>query len=357
MKKVKMLCIDGGGIRGVIPATIIKYVEEKAQQLSNNPDLRIADLFDFIAGTSTGGILTCLYLTPQSENGSTKTSKYTAEEALSLYVDHGYDIFNRSKIRFYDLKMMFNATQYSPRYLEKVAHDKFGDLKISELAKPALITTYNLQTGSTFFFSSREPKSKNREFYVRDVARSTSAAPTYFPPARIQNLADPKHKMMNLDGGVFANNPTMCAYAEVRDTKEGPIQAPSAENMIILSVGTGGGHLKINGVNKSKGWGLLKWAQHTPDIMMDGSADTVAYQIQSIFNTLGKKGRHQYLRVDVPDELRDSYSADMGDASPNNIMNLQKAALESLNHSIEHKGLDKFIELLVKEAAKESTTV
>ncbi|UXP31665.1 patatin-like phospholipase family protein [Reichenbachiella agarivorans] len=352
MKKAKILCLDGGGIRGIIPATIIQYVEEKAQELTQNPNLRIADLFDFIAGTSTGGILTCLYLTPNYMAGEGQpNAKYTAQEALDLYVKNGYDIFNKSKIRWYNWKTLFNATQYSPHYLEKIAKEKFGDLKFSELLKPALITTYDLKSESTFFFSSREPLSKKREFYVRDVARSTSAAPTYFPPARIKNLADPAHDMINLDGGVFANNPTMCAYAEARDTKEGPIQEPSATNMIILSLGTGGGNLQIKGVNASKSWGLLKWAEHIPDIMMDGSADTVAYQIQSIFNTLGEPKRRQYLRVDVPYQLRKTYSSDMGDASPMNISDLQDAAEATL--AIKKAELDQMIRSLVAELETE----
>jgi len=80
-----------------------------------------------------------------------------------------------------------------------------------------------MKTKSAYFFTSNEETEK-REFYVRDVARSTSAAPTFFPPAKIKNLApnpdaakDPD-KMINLDGGVFANNPLMCAFAEVRNT-------------------------------------------------------------------------------------------------------------------------------------------
>ncbi|PIB35594.1 hypothetical protein BFP72_09415 [Reichenbachiella sp. 5M10] len=353
MKKVKVLSLDGGGIRGIIPATFIKYVEEKAQEITNNPKLRVSDLFDFISGTSTGGILSCIYLTPDTDGVS---AKYSAADALNFYLEHGYGIFNQSKVKNYSIKRLFNATQYSPKYLEKVAKETFGDLKLRQLLKPAMITTYNLQTESTFFFSSREPESKKREFYVRDVARSTSAAPTYFPPAKIKNLVDPAHNMINLDGGVFANNPTMCAYAEVRDTKEGPIQAPSAQDMMILSVGTGGGNLKIGGVSRSKEWGILKWAENVPNIMMDGSADTVAYQIQSIFNTLSKKGQKQYLRVDVPNDLRNSYSSDMADASPDNIRKLQQAAQESLEHSIHHEGLDEFIEMLVKDAGIDPTT-
>ena len=72
MKKVRILSLDGGGIRGVIPAYILQYVEQKLIEITKKPNARIADYFDLIVGTSTGGILTCFYLTPPfstSEDG------------------------------------------------------------------------------------------------------------------------------------------------------------------------------------------------------------------------------------------------------------------------------------------------
>ena len=138
---------------------------------------------------------------------------------------------------------MGSAVKFYPRNLEKLLHEKLGDLKMSELIKPCLITTYNMAQKSSFFFTSIEDTAK-REFFVHDVLRSTSAAPTYFPPAKIKNLATGPQKetscnsMINLDGGVFANNPTMCAYAEARNTnfKERAVNEPSATDMHILTM-------------------------------------------------------------------------------------------------------------------------
>ena len=98
MKKVRVLSIDGGGIRGVIPATILIYVEKKLIEITKNPNARIADLFDIIVGTSTGGILGCFYLTPNSKiNDKGPSSKYNAGQALEFYSEEGYGIFNKSK--------------------------------------------------------------------------------------------------------------------------------------------------------------------------------------------------------------------------------------------------------------------
>ena len=352
MNKVRILSLDGGGIRGIIPAYILKYTEEKIQEITKNPSLRIADLFDLIVGTSTGGILSCFYLTPGSPlDKNTPSSKYSASEALEFYVKKGYDIFNSSKRNnWLGIRSLFNANSYSPKKLEEIFQQEFGDLKMHELIKPCLVTTYDLIKKSSFFFHSDEPPGKKREFFVRDVVRSTSAAPTYFPPAIIKNLSSDE-TMVNIDGGVFANNPTMCAYAEARDSKFPQCEFPSAKDMLILSIGTGG-QFKLPKVSNSKKWGLLNWAKSIPDIMMDGSLDTVDYQLKKIFETLEHKHQFNYKRVDVPLSNRKDYSENMADASEKNINNLQRAAEVALKEAQIEKekeySLDKFIELLIE---------
>jgi patatin-like phospholipase/acyl hydrolase len=348
-KKVRILSLDGGGIRGIIPATIMKYAEEYLQKKA--PGTTISDHFDFIAGTSTGGILTGLYLAPQ--DGDKSKAKFSASDALDFYVNEGYHIFNASKIsgwkRLWGLR---NATEFSPRNLEKLLKDKFEELKISEFIKPCLITTYNMNNKSAYFFTSMEDTDK-REFFVRDVLRSTSAAPTYFPPAKIKNIAKGAQKdqesvhMINLDGGVFANNPTMCAYAEARNTnfKERNNQEPTASDMYILSIGTGGGGFKIEKKEKSNKWSLIKWAKLIPDIMMDGSIDTVSFQMREVYNSIATKHPGSYLRINTPSIDR-NYSPDMANASSENIKDLVKAGEKTLE-AAKKNGLDKFLEGLL----------
>ncbi len=350
-KKVRILSLDGGGIRGIIPATIIDYIEKYLEK--KRPGTTIADHFDFISGTSTGGILTALYLTPQDDNSS--KAKYSAADALAFYAKEGYTIFNASKIS--DLRRLWgliNATLFSPVNLENLLKRTFGDLMISQLMKPCLITTYNMTTRSSYFFTSNEDTSK-REFYVRDVLRSTSAAPTYFPPARIKNIA-PKSQankalatMINLDGGVIANNPTMCAYAEARNThfKERNNNEPSASHMYILSIGTGGGGFELKNKERSAKWNLLKWAKSIPDIMLDGSIDTVAFQMSEIYETLLPNDPGAYMRIDTPKEHQ-NYSANMSDASPENIKKLLTAGNKTLEVA-KAKGLDNFLDGLLDE--------
>jgi patatin-like phospholipase/acyl hydrolase len=350
--KVRILSLDGGGIRGIIPATVMEYVENKLIEITHNPNARIADYFDMIVGTSTGGILGCFYLTPSSDKGSNKpSSKYPAGKALEFYSVKGDLIFNKSKRHsWFGLRQIVNATSYSPDNLEKIFREEFGDLRFGDLLKRCVVTTYNMASQSSFFFNSREEAHKKREFFLRDAVRSTSAAPTYFPAARIKNLST-NVEMINIDGGVFANNPAMCAYAEARHTKFEKVEYPSAKEMLILSIGTGGGSLTFKDLDSVGDWGAINWAKTAPDIMMDGSVDTVEFQMKQIFDTLDEENKLNYKRIDVPQGKRD-YASDMADASPENIKKLkaagQLALNEALNASDKHHGLDRFIELLVE---------
>ncbi|MGJ1333878.1 patatin-like phospholipase family protein [Sphingobacterium siyangense] len=92
-----ILALDGGGIRGIIPAMVLVALEEKLQKQTMDPNERIASYFDFIAGTSSGGILTSILLYP--EEGNPTHPKFSARDALNLFVNHGTEIFNASKWR------------------------------------------------------------------------------------------------------------------------------------------------------------------------------------------------------------------------------------------------------------------
>lgn len=350
--KIRILSLDGGGIRGIIPATVMEYVESKIQQITNNPNARIADYFDLVVGTSTGGILGCFYLTPNPNPGPDKPSvKYKAGEALEFYTLKGKSIFNDSKKHtWFGLRQLVNATAYSPENLEKIFLQEFGNLKMSELVKRCVVTTYNMAGQSSFFFNSREEAHKKRDFLVRDVVRSTSAAPTYFPAAKIRNLIT-QEVMINIDGGVFANNPAMCAFAEAQQTKFSHIQFPSPKEMLVLSVGTGGGSIEFKDLDNVGNWGAINWAKSAPDIMMDGSLDTVEFQMKLIFGTLDGPEKLNYKRVDVPADQR-KYSPNMADASEENIKKLKDAGRIALGSALDKNDkehdLDHFIELLVK---------
>ncbi|PSB02869.1 patatin, partial [filamentous cyanobacterium Phorm 46] len=178
-KYTRILSIDGGGIRGIIPAQVGVSIELKLQQKSGNPDAKIADYFDLIAGTSAGGILTCIYLFPDAENPS--RPRWSAQDAVNFSIKSGRDVFQSSF--WQTLKSLDGLVdeKYPSERLEKFLLENFRDAKLSELLKPCLISSYDIERRKAHFFNQIDAKkSPAEEYFIRDIARATSAAPSYF---------------------------------------------------------------------------------------------------------------------------------------------------------------------------------
>ena len=309
---IKVLTIDGGGIRGIIPGVVLTALESKLQAKYQDNNLKIGDCFDIIAGTSTGGILAATLLCPDATNPG--KPKYSAKDALNLYMTRGEAIFDISL--WHKIKSGGGLTdeKYNNAELMDALNDYFADIKLSELIKPCLLTAYDIRNRKTVFFNQMDAK-KNQfdDFFVRDLAYSTAAAPTYFECAHIKSLTNIPHSL--IDGGVFANNPTLCAYSEVRNKFAGH---PTAKDMVILSIGTGYSK-KPYYHQEVKDWGLINWVRPILDIMMSGVSETVDYQLMQIYDAVEKS--EQYVRVNAPLLFA---SPDMDDASIENLEKLHQ---------------------------------
>lgn len=319
----KILSIDGGGIRGIIPARILVAVEKELQEKYQDPKLKIGDYFDFIAGTSTGGILACLYLAPERNNP--QKARFSAQDALDLYLEFGDDIFDRGIWqKLISLGGMADE-KYSAATLEKLLLQYFGDTKLSDLIKPCLITAYDVKDYRPFFFTRHNARqSDDRDFRVREVARATSAAPTYFEVAQADNLDDLPNPRPLVDGGVFAGNPTACALVEVisHNLVSPNISASSRiTDLHVLSLGTGRKSERIS-FAQCRDWGLVGWARPLVGILLDGVSQVVDFQMKTIFSSLGVGG--QYLRVDGDFNVFNSPGLDpaMDNADPANMERL-----------------------------------
>jgi len=325
MKKIAILSIDGGGIRGIMPAAILVRLESIIQELTGQPDLKIGDMFDLVAGTSTGGILSCIYLAP----GEPKKAKFSAQQALDLYVDHGHEIFDRTLWqRVGTIDGIFGA-KFSNKALDAQLTKYFGDLKLADLIKPSLITSYEMTQRRAVFFTSADARDDaGSNFLVRDVARATSAAPTYFPPAGIQSTEGADYSL--LDGGVFANNPALCAYSEALKLDFRTLfpdcdkaQPRGARDMLIISLGTGSVKKRYR-IEDFRQAGEIKWLEPIIDILMSGNSETVDYELKSIYSTLGAPDNADYYRLE-PQLVR--AVSDMDCATPENIENLKSDGL------------------------------
>jgi patatin-like phospholipase/acyl hydrolase len=127
-----------------------------------------------------------------------------------------------------------------------------------------------------------------------------------------------------IDGGVFVNNPTLCAYSEARGYNFGPNKKnkPTAKDMLILSLGTGNVDNPYP-YKKAKDWGVAGWIKPLIDIMMSGVSETVDYQLHQIFDSVNCSD--QYLRINPGLGLA---SPEMDNATEENLTALEEAGAE-----------------------------
>jgi patatin-like phospholipase/acyl hydrolase len=331
----KILSIDGGGIRGVIPGMVMKYMEEQLQKKTGNSDARITDYFDFLAGTSTGGILTCALLVPSKEKSD--RPKFSAAEAVELYLANGEKIFKTSWLRKREAKYGLVDELYAAKGIEEVLQHYFGDAKLSQLLKPCLIPAYETELRQTYFFGQHKAIADpySRDYLVRDVCRATSAAPSYFETSHIHSLGAVAHTF--IDGGIFANNPSLCAYAEVRRADD----QPKAKDMFVLSLGTGSTKHSYD-YEKIKDQPAMSLIPALVDMMMSGVSETTHFELVKMFEAVNCAD--QYIRIE-PESLR-NVNEEMDDASKSNLEDLQ--TLGDATAQAHRETLGKIVDMLIK---------
>ncbi|MGI8623729.1 MAG: patatin-like phospholipase family protein [Solirubrobacteraceae bacterium] len=292
---MRVLSIDGGGIRGLIPAIVLAEIERRTER-------RIADLFDLIAGTSTGGILACSLARP----GDDGRPRYSAEELAQLYEREGPKIFHRSLLKTLTSVDGVLDERYASGGLVAALREFLGDARLSDALVPVLVPAYDIEGRFAFFFRSERAKADpTYDFTLADVAHATSAAPTYFEPARVTDVAG-KRRYPLVDGGVFAANPSMCAYTELaQDGREPDVD-------VLASLGTGTAIRPVR-YDDARGWGQLGWARPVIDILLSGAAETVDFQLAHL---LGDR----YVRLQ---ERLENASDDLDDASSENLRALR----------------------------------
>jgi len=303
----KVLSIDGGGIRGMIPAMVLAEIEERAGK-------PISETFDLIAGTSTGGIL-ALGLAMPGDGGK---PRYTAREMIELYEEEGASIFSG---RAGTIRNLFEE-RYPSAGVEEVLERYFGDARLKDALTTVFVTGYEIQLRAPFFFRSERAKvDADYDFPMRQVARATSAAPTYFEPAKVEAMGPVEYYAL-VDGGVFANNPAMCAYVEATGILQERSSAPADEpTVLVVSLGTGQLTDRLR-YEKAAGWGVVQWARPLIDVVFDGVSDTVDFQLKRLLPR-GEDGLRRYYRFQT--ELVEVSDA-MDNVTPENMRDLKLLA-------------------------------
>ncbi|MFK7804188.1 MAG: patatin-like phospholipase family protein [Anaerolineae bacterium] len=278
MKKYRILTLDGGGVRGVFSAVLLKKIVERV-------DEDFLSTIDFVAGTSTGALLALAI-----------ANEMPISTAIDLYVNDADTIFNDTWIdNIIDLGKLRGA-QYKTAPLKKKLKELFGNAVLGDLKKHVLIPTFDLysededekeekqkdHSWKPKIFHNFEGKNSDANQKVVDVGLYATAAPTYFPSVNGY-----------IDGGVYANNPTLCALAQ---TQDGRYEKTSLENVHILSLGTGKNpqHIKT----KTNNWGIAQWASPLLSLMFDGTMGIADYQCKQFL-----QDRYYRLAPNLPQKI------------------------------------------------------
>jgi patatin-like phospholipase/acyl hydrolase len=272
---VRILAIDGGGIRGVIPARVLAEIERRCGRPAS-------ELFDLVAGTSTGAIIACAL---------TRPDPLPAARIARIYLEEGPEIFSRSLLKRITSADGYIDERYDSDGLLESLRRHLGTARLADANPAILLTAYDLERRSAVFLR------RDDDLSMVEAAHASSAAPSYFEPVRVGTAT-------LVDGGVFATNPSMCAYAQT-----------DGELDVLVSLGTGE-HTRRLRYEEVKDWGRLEWARPVLDVVFDATADAVDLQLQALLGS-------GYVRLQTP---LDEASDDLDDVSPENLAALEREA-------------------------------
>ncbi|KAE9458521.1 hypothetical protein C3L33_09580, partial [Rhododendron williamsianum] len=349
-KLITVLSIDGGGIRGVIPGTILNFLESELQKLDGE-DARIADYFDVIAGTSTGGLVTAMLTAPNENNRPV----FAAKDIKDFYLDNCPQIFPQVNYPFSNATKMIKALtgpKYDGKYLHNLVKEKLGSTRLHQTLTNVAIPTFDIKRLQPTIFSSYEVKNNpSLDALLSDICISTSAAPTYLPAHNFDTKdSDGKVREFNLiDGGVAANNPVY--FDCYRRGSKADHEAKSRlfcyrENglgrLLVISLGTGTAKIEEKYVaNDAAKWGLLGWltsdgSSPLIDVFTHASADMVDLHLSVIFQALHSEKK--YLRIQ--DDSLTGLVSSVDVATKKNLEDLVKVGEGLLKKPVSRVNLD-----------------
>ncbi|KAL6526168.1 hypothetical protein OROMI_029808 [Orobanche minor] len=336
-KMVTVLSMDGGGIRGIIQGTILGCLESKLQEV-DGPNARIADYFDVIAGTSTGGLIATMITAP----GNDSRPMYAANNITTFYLEHGPKIFpTTSRNNF--VKRLFGGPKYDGEYLKSLIKGLLGNLTMSQTLTDVLIPSFDIKRLQPIIFTTKDGKSNvSKNALLSDVCLGTSAAPTYMPPYYFETKdADGEpHTFDLIDGGIAAINPTLLAMTHMSRQVLVDMQPVDNHRMLVLSLGAGLAKPKEKySAHAAAKWGLVDWLFHDGDTPLlhfygDASSNMVDIHVSTIFQSTGNETN--YLRIQDDTLADEASSLDVSTTENMNTLveignNLLKKAVSKVN--------------------------
>lgn len=294
---VRVLSVDGGGVRGIVPALVLAEIERRTGR-------HAAELFDVLAGTSIGAVLSVGVTVP----GDDGKPRWRATDALDVYRSRMAEIFDRSSWKVLAGAGALLHERYDEAPVEAMLAYYFGDHMLSEALAHVIVPAYDLVSNDVLLFDSEAAKAApETDIMMRLVIRGATAAPTYFEPEPVRPPAAPREQLL-VDGGLFANNPGVCAFMQVQ-------RRYRDADMIMVSLGTGGSEHPLPH-SEVRSWGLAHWARPLFNLVMDSASKATHHHLRALL------GDQRYFRFD-PSLQGCSHHLD--DASPENLAALEEA--------------------------------
>ncbi|XP_057759466.1 patatin-like protein 2 [Arachis stenosperma] len=344
-KLLTVLSIDGGGIKGLIPAVVLHCLEGELKKLDGE-QARIADYFDVIAGTSTGGLITAMLGAPDA-NANNPRPKFTTEDIKNFYIDDGAKIFPPNT------PTPNSGPKYDGKFLHDTLKEELGSTRLVQSFSNLVIPTFDvLRLRPTIFskFKAEEDEFKYLNGLLSDISIATSAAPTYLP-AHCFTSEDGNKEFNMIDGGAAAGNPVLVSLSELGQEKMKhpelyPMmdRADDCSNILLLSLGCGvqppvaAPGWDVATVNQ---WNLIQWMAEfdasfnlktSPMLDIIGAATTsvVEYYAYSLFKA--RNAERNYLRVQTDTLTPDMDKMD--NADPINLQNLVDVAKKMIEGNV-----------------------
>lgn len=276
-RPIRVLSIDGGGIRGLIPAVVLDTIEKT----TNKP---ISQVFDLIAGSSTGGMIALALTAPNAQGKPVQT----AHQVVNFYLEHGDSVFKSSWRHWLKTLGGLIGPRYESAGLVQVFETYLGNTMLSEALIPTLVTGYHLdgQVGVEFFSEDALKYPQDRDCLMREVALATSAAPVYF------DVADVHFKWGSLesvaDGCLYKLNPALLGYVHAKKIYPN-------RTIEVYSLGTGQSSAEDLTLTV-KGRGIMHWLSPAVRHVLHGHTegdDSVLHQM------LNNEDQQNYFRLNV----------------------------------------------------------
>jgi patatin-like phospholipase/acyl hydrolase len=280
--RFRILCVDGGGIRGLIPALVTAEIERRLQAEAG-PQARVSDYFHMFCGTSTGGLVGLSLTAPDPQNR--ERPAVSAADLAGFYTEDGPKIFHRTLWQKARTLWGWLGPKYTLGPLQDAIEHRLGRTEIKDALRELIVCSYDMTDRQPYFFKrwrARELPESDRNRPLADAGLATSAAPTYFPSHEQDGRA-------LVDGGVFAANPVIVGIVEALKRFGDDPHHLDQDDLLVVSIGTGL-HEDGYGQKQVRKWGKLGWVlpqKGEPPIlgaMLGGVADGADHWAHTLLN-------------------------------------------------------------------------